>query len=95
LDTLLDEFKLPKLKTLHLAKWRVTRAAIAEKLAKLFRELPLLELERLNLISENKDDDTWAIALEALRGHYKKIKFGWKDCGNQDLHDTRRGRKRG
>jgi hypothetical protein len=77
LDLLLDGLKLPELKILHLVGWSATPDAIAEKLAKSFLKLTLLELGRIDLISEDKgeDYDASSVALETFRGHYKKIEI--------------------
>lgn len=73
LDILLADLKLPDLRVLHLAMWSVSLSTIVERIPACFPVLKVLDLEKLDMRSEEKDP--WPMALGLLVKQYEHIEI--------------------
>lgn len=74
LDGLLRRIQLPGLRSLHLSSWSVSPLTLTEYVPASFPGLNVLDLEHLDLRSN--EDDTWQMIFAMLKDKYNEVEIG-------------------
>ena len=82
-DTLLTELRLPSLRKLHLANWKVTPQTFGDGMLTSFPQLRFLDLEKLDMISE--ESEAWPMALRMVVKRYGFIEVSVQELQQQGV----------